>query len=67
MRNAGKRLNFLLLKNKRRPAPRQSAAVFNRYCSNGSVLFHTTFPPGLDELVVVDRLALGFLVDLGLG
>ena len=67
MSNAGQRLNFLLLKNKRRPAPRQRAALFNRYASNGSVLFDTTFPPGFDELVVVDRLALGLLVDLGLG
>ncbi len=67
MCDAGKRLNFLSLKNKRRAARKQCAAVFNRYSANGSVLFHTTFPPGLDEFVVVDRLALGLLVDLGLG
>ena len=67
MRKAGKCLNFLSLKNQRRPARKQCAAVFNMQAFKKSVLFHTTFPPGLDEFVVVDRLALGLLIHFGLG
>ena len=53
--------------NERRPARRQRA-VLSKVCrSKRRWLFHTTFPPGFDELIIIHRLAFGFFIDLGLG
>lgn len=62
-------LNIKLRGQDIRPSPFR-ADYSHRFHINpayGNPLLNAPFPPGLDQSVVIHRLALGFLIDFGLG